>query len=349
MLTAKFLSHVAFAFAVFGFSVVLTYFMIRRVRLMDIPNERSSHTRPVPKSGGVGIVAAFSAASLLIYFVAETARIPGRQFWGFLLGALALAIVSLVDDFTQKSFLAKISAQVLCVIAMLASGLTLTSLSLPLAGEVALGPWGYALTFLWIVGLTNTYNFMDGLDGLAGGVAVIAACFMCAIAWNQGSYFVYITSYALIASVAGFLVFNFPPARIFMGDVGSAFLGYTFAALAVIGASLDTGRLSFYIVPLLLFNFIFDTFLTFLRRLLRCEKVHQAHRSHLYQLLNRIGYSHRSVSLFHYAVAFAQGIGAFVLVSLPPSARLLTFVPFLVFQGCYAWWVLSRAKSLGLP
>lgn len=348
MLTAKLLTHIAFAFAVFGFSVVLTYFMIRRVRLMDIPNERSSHTRPVPKSGGVGIVTAFAAASLLIYFVAETARIPDRQFWGFLLGALALAVVSLIDDITQKSFLAKVSTQVLCVIAMLASGVTLTSLSLPVLGEVSLGTWGYALTFLWIVGLTNTYNFMDGLDGLAGGVAVIAACFMCAIAWTQGSYFVYITSYALIASVAGFWIFNFPPARIFMGDVGSAFLGYTFATLAVIGASLDVGRLSFYIVPLLLFNFVFDTFLTFVRRLLRGEKVHQAHRSHLYQLLNRMGYSHRTVSVFHYTVAIAQGIGAFLLVSLPPSTRLLAFIPFLAFQSCYAWWVLNRARSLGL-
>ena len=83
--------------------------------------------------------------------------------------------------------------------------------------------------------------FMDGLDGLAGGVAVIAASFMCAIAWSQGSYFVYLASYALIASVAGFLLFNFPPARIFMGDVGSAYVGYVFATLAIIGASFDYG------------------------------------------------------------------------------------------------------------
>ena len=333
---------------VFALSAGLTYFMIRTVRVLDLPNERSSHTFPLPKSGGVGIVVSFSIACLFIYFVAEVARIPDPFFWGFLLSAVALAAVSFVDDVTQKSFLAKIFTQMLCVIAMLAVGVSIKVLSLPFLGETSLGAWGYPLTFLWLLGLTNAFNFMDGLDGLAGGVAVIAASFMCAIAWSQGSYFVYVTSYALVASVAGFLVFNFPPARIFMGDVGSAFLGFTFAALAIIGASFDYGRLSFYIVPLLLFHVIFDTFFTFARRLMRGEKVHLAHRSHLYQLLNRMGYSHRQVSLYHYAVAIAQGIGAFVLVSLPPSQRLLTFAPFLIFQFAYASWIFSKAKKLGL-
>lgn len=290
----------------------------------------------------------FVIACLVIYFVAGVARIPDPYFWGFLLSAIALAVVSFVDDVTQKSFLAKIFTQMACVFAMLLVGVSIKVLWLPFIGETTLGFWGYALTFLWLMGLTNAYNFMDGLDGLAAGVAAIAASFMCAIAWSQGSYFVYLASYALIASVAGFLVFNFPPARIFMGDVGSAFLGFAFAALAVIGASFDYGRLSFYIVPLLLFHVIFDTFFTFLRRLMRGEKVHLAHRSHLYQLLNRMGYSHRQVSLYHYAVAIAQGIGAFVLVSLPPSQRLSTFAPFFVFQSVYAAWVLSKARKLGL-
>jgi UDP-GlcNAc:undecaprenyl-phosphate GlcNAc-1-phosphate transferase len=152
----------------------------------------------------------------------------------------------------------------------------------------------------------------------------------------------------LLAGAAGFLVFNFPPARIFMGDVGSAFLGFTFATLAVIGSSLDLGRLSFYIVPMLLFHFIFDTFLTFFRRLARGERVHEAHRTHLYQLLNRIGYGHRAVSLFHYAVTVAQGIAAYISIGLAPDKRLLVFIPFLAAESAYAWWVLRRARALGI-
>lgn len=133
-----------------------------------------------------------------------------------------------------------------------------------------------------------------------------------------------------------------------MGDVGSSFLGFTFATLAVIGSSLDLGRLSFYIVPMLLFHFIFDTAFTFVRRLVRGEKVLQAHRTHLYQLLNRVGYSHRSVSFLHYGMTVFQGIGAYVSVKLPAEERLLVFVPFLVIEIVYARWVLGRAKAMRL-
>jgi UDP-GlcNAc:undecaprenyl-phosphate GlcNAc-1-phosphate transferase len=344
----KLLSHLAFAGAIFACSLGLTYVMVRYVRVMDIPNERSSHARPVPKSGGIAFVATFLIGSLIIYFVAQTARIDDRYFWGYVITAVLLAIVSFIDDVTQKTFLVKVATQMVCVGAVLASGVTLTRLAIPYFGEVELGWVGYVLTFLWILGLTNAYNFMDGLDGLAAGVAVIAAAFLCAIALQQKSVFVYISGYVLLAGAAGFLVFNFPPAKIFMGDIGSAFLGFTFATLAVIGSSLDLGRLSFYIVPMLLFHFIFDTFFTFARRLARGEKVHLAHRTHLYQLLNRTGYSHRAVSLFHYAVAVAQGVAAAISIGLPADKRLLVFIPFLAFEIVYARWVLNRAGRMGL-
>ena len=342
------LTHLAFAGAVFLCSAAMTYVMARYVRVMDVPNERSSHTRPVPKSGGIAIVATFVIGSLVIYFVADVARIDSGYFWGYLIAAVLLATVSFVDDVLQKAFAAKIVTQVLCTSVALVSGVVLTRLALPPWGEVQLGWAGYALTFLWILGLTNAYNFMDGLDGLAGGVAVIAAAFLGAIALEQRSVFVYLSSYVLLAGAAGFLLFNFPPAKIFMGDVGSAFLGFTFAILSVIGASLDLGHLSFYIVPMLLFHFIFDTVFTFVRRLLRGEPVHLAHRTHLYQLLNRLGYSHRAVSLFYYAMTVLQGMAAFVSITLHPDQRLYLFIPFLVFDLAYAGWVLARARARGL-
>ena len=341
----KFLSHIAFAGAIFVLSAAFTHVMARYVRVMDLPNDRSSHNRPVPKSGGIAFVASFVVGSLVIYFAAEVARIDDRYFWGYLISAVLLAVVSFVDDVTQKTFLAKVFTQVLCVSVVLASGVIVTRLAVPYWGEVQLGWLGYVLTFLWILGLTNAYNFMDGLDGLAAGVAVIAAGFLCAIALQQKSVFVYMSSYVLLAGAGGFLIFNFSPARIFMGDIGSAFLGFTFATLAVIGSSLDLGRLSFYIVPMLLFHFIFDTFFTFFRRLLRGEKVLLAHRTHLYQLLNRMGYSHKAVALFHYAVTVAQGIAAFISVGLAPDKRLLVFVPFLIFNIAYARWILVRARA----
>jgi UDP-GlcNAc:undecaprenyl-phosphate GlcNAc-1-phosphate transferase len=344
----KFLTHLAFAAAIFLVSAAMTYIMARYVRVMDVPNDRSSHSRPIPKSGGIAFVSTFVFGSLVIYFVADFARIEDRYFWGYLISAILLAVVSFVDDVLQKTFFAKVLTQMFCVAVVLASGVIVTKLAVPYWGEVELGALGYVLTFLWIIGLTNAYNFMDGLDGLAAGVAVIAAGFLVAIAFEQKSVFVYMSSYVLLAGAAGFLIFNFPPAKIFMGDIGSAFLGFTFATLAVIGSSLDLGRLSFYIIPMLLFHFIFDTLFTFLRRLARGEKIHLAHRTHLYQLLNRIGHSHRAVSLFHYAVTVAQGIAAFVSVGLAPERRLLVFIPFLIFEIAYARWVLARARTLRL-
>ena len=341
-------THLSFAGTIFLCSVAMTYVMVRYVRVMDVPNDRSSHTRPVPKSGGIAIVATFVIGSLIIHFVAETARIDDRYFWGYVIAAVLLATVSFVDDVLQKAFVAKLMTQILCTSVALVSGVVLTRLAVPPWGEVQLGWAGYVLTFLWILGLTNTYNFMDGLDGLAGGVAVIAAAFLGAIALEQRSVFVYLSAYVLLAGAAGFLLFNFPPAKIFMGDVGSAFLGFTFAMLAVIGASLDLGHLSFYIVPMLLFHFIFDTVFTFFRRLLRGEPVHLAHRTHLYQLLNRIGYSHKAVSLFYYAMTVVQGVAAFVSITLHSDQRLYLFVPFLIFDLAYAWWVLARAKAMQL-
>jgi UDP-GlcNAc:undecaprenyl-phosphate GlcNAc-1-phosphate transferase len=342
------LTHLAFAGTIFACSAAMTYGMARYVRVMDVPNERSSHTRPVPKSGGIAIVATFVIGSLIIYLVADVGRIDSRYFWGYVIAAVLLATVSFIDDVGQKAWAAKIVTQILCTSVALVAGVVLTRLAFPIWHEVQLGWAGYVLTFLWILGLTNSYNFMDGLDGLAGGVAVIAAGFLGAIALEQKSFFVYLSSYVLLAGAAGFLLFNFPPAKIFMGDVGSAFLGFTFAMLAVIGASLDVGHLSFYIVPMLLFHFIFDTVFTFCRRLSRGEPVHLAHRTHLYQLLNRIGYSHRAVSLYHYAMTVAQGIAAYVSIGLAPDKRLYVFVPFLLFNLAYAGWVLKRAKALRL-
>lgn len=133
-----------------------------------------------------------------------------------------------------------------------------------------------------------------------------------------------------------------------MGDVGSQFIGFSFAVLAVIAAEIDVSRTSFLIVPLLFFNFIFDTVFTFCRRAIRREDVTQAHRSHLYQLLNQLGWSHAKVSLFHFAIAITQGVGAILLLGCGPEERMFVFLPFLGFQIVYAFLVIREASIRGL-
>jgi UDP-GlcNAc:undecaprenyl-phosphate/decaprenyl-phosphate GlcNAc-1-phosphate transferase len=338
----------AFAGALAAMAAGLTYLMVRYVRIMDIPNERSMHREPTPKSGGVAIVLTFVVGSLAIYGLATIARIDAAYFWTFLIGGGILALVSFYDDIYQKSFHAKLTAQLLCATAVSLAGLVVTKIYVPMLGEFDIGFGGYLVTLIWIVGLTNAYNFMDGMDGLAGGVGLIAAIFLGIIAFHEDSVYVYMTSYVLAAGLAGFLIFNFPPAKIFMGDVGSAFVGYSFAVLALLGAAFDRGHLSLYIVPMLLFQFVFDTSFTFVRRLLSGEMVLQPHRTHLYQLLPQLGFTHQQVILFHYLVAVVQGIGAFWLIGTPAEWRPMIFFPFLLFNASYAVWVIRRAKRLRL-
>ena len=341
----QFVSHLLFALALILFSALLTRFMLQRVRIIDVPNERSSHELPTPKSGGIAILGTFVAGVVILLLFAKNPLVRERYFLGFVLSSLLIAGVAFYDDIKNKPFIVKLMAQVVGITFALALGLVIDALTLPFAGLIALGVWAYPISFVWMLGMTNAFNFMDGIDGLAAGVAVIVSAFFCAITYSQGSLLVYITSYTLLAGAFGFLIYNAPPARIFMGDVGSAFLGFAFAVLAIIAARYDSSHTSFMVMPLLLFNFVYDTFFTFLRRLLRGDRVLEAHRTHLYQLLNRLGYSHRAVSFTHYAMCIMQGVAAIWMVHIQGGERTLVFVPFLVVYGIYSYWVIKAAKK----
>ena len=340
--------HVIFAGCLLVLSLGLTRFMLYHARIIDVPNGRSSHNVPTPTCGGISIVAVFLVGVAAIFMFADSMMIIKRYFLGFVLSALLIAGISFYDDIRDRSYIIKLTTQIMAVLFVLAFRIVIDVITLPFVGVIELGWLGYPISFIWIVGLTNAFNFMDGLDGLAAGVAVIVSAFFCAITFTQGSVFVYITCYTLFAGTLGLLIYNFPPARIFMGDVGSTFLGFVFAVLAIIAARYDFSHTSFFVMPLLLFNFIYDTFFTFFRRLLRGERVSEAHRTHLYQLFQRIGHSHLTVSLFHYGVCIVQGLGALWMVYIPGNKRLLVFLPFLVFQIIYSFIIIKSAKRTGL-
>lgn len=348
MAAAAFAKHLIFAFSLFLTSAVLTWLMMR-ANIVDVPNHRSSHERPVPNSGGVAIVLTALLGFSIVYAISVDTRIAEHRMIGFGLAALAIVVVGLLDDLGKlRTFKLKLGTQLLAAAILLAFDIVIREITLPFAGSIPLGWWGYPLTLLWVVGMTNMFNFMDGLDGLAAGTAVIVAAFFALITFLQGSVFVYILCYVLFAASLGFLVFNFPAGRIFMGDVGSQFLGFAFAAIAVIAAGHDAARTSLLIMPLLFFNFLFDTVFTFFRRLRAGEDVTQAHRTHLYQLFQRLGYSHVRVSLFHFAVAVAQGVGALALLQSQSGTRAFVFVPFFAFQAVYAWLIVRAARRRGL-
>lgn len=345
---ASFLSHILFGFTLFMLSAAICWYLSRHPIILDVPNQRSSHDKPIPKSGGIAIVITFLVGVGIVYLFADVAVIKGYFFTGFVCAALLIAIISFVDDLKPLNFSIRLSFQMLAALAIMAFGIVIDEVTLPWSGSVEIGFIGYTFTLLWIVGLTNAFNFMDGINGISGGTAIIASLFFGFICVSQGSNFAYIISYTISAGTLGFLLFNFPKANLFMGDVGSAFLGFVLAGLAIIAALYDQAHTSLLVMPLLLFHYIYDTFFTFIRRLLNKEFVFQAHRSHLYQLFNQIGYSHTQVSLFYWLVGAIQGCGAIWMVTIPDYRRLLLFIPFLCFQVVFSYFIVRTAKAKGL-
>jgi len=346
--TRLFVNHLLFAALIAWLSAIVTFYLVRHLRALDIPNERSSHTRVTPRGGGVAIVAGFLIGISLIQSIGDKTPIFTQYFFGFLLSGLMLAVISFYDDFHTVSFRFKLGGQLLAILLALWSGIVIDQLHMPIFGVVDFGIWAYPLTFLWLLGLTNAYNFIDGLDGLATSTALIVALFFAVVTFLQGSHFIYLASLSLAAAALGFLIFNWSPAKIFMGDVGSTFLGFTFAVMAVIAARYDHAHTSLFVMPLLLFHILFDTVFTFSRRLMAGDHVFTAHRTHLYQLLNRIGYSHKHVATIYAALAVSQGIAAAWMVRSLGAERVYVFIPFVIAYGFATILVLRMAKRKGI-
>lgn len=323
--------------------------LMRRLGVVDRPNERSSHDRPVPRSGGVAIVATTYAGVAIVLWMQGGPVASFPQVAGIGVAGAIFAFAGFLDDLGRlRSFRSKLAFQTVGACVMFPFGVVIQTLPLPFFGSVPLGWLGYPVTLVWVLGLTNMFNFMDGLDGLAGGTAVVAAAVMVMLAPGVAAGPSGTICLVLFAAVLGFLAFNFPRAQIFLGDVGSQFLGFAFAAVAVLAADYDPAGVPILVVPLLFFHFIFDTAFTFCRRLVAREDVIQAHKSHLYQLLNQTGRSHAWVSTLHMGMALAQGVGAYVMMGLPPSRHWDVFVPFLLFEILYAVLVLRAAWRRGL-
>jgi UDP-N-acetylmuramyl pentapeptide phosphotransferase/UDP-N-acetylglucosamine-1-phosphate transferase len=263
----------------------------------------------------------------------------------YLAGGCLIAAISWLDDLrtvpNRVRFLCHLVGACL-LIAALWPGLP----RLPLGVSWWLGA---PLAALWIVAVTNIYNFMDGIDGLAGGQAFVAATWWTAFAVAAGMTGVATLALAVAAASAGFLLHNWAPARIFMGDVGSAFLGYTFAVLPLFALE-ERGRwVALLGGALALWPFLFDGTLTIVRRLLRGENIFRAHRSHLYQRLVIHGYSHAAVSLVYIAYAVFSALSAWVVAQSGGLAPII--VPLILGIGLFLWvsGVERRAQRRPVP
>ncbi len=338
------LRHLLFCAGLACLSALVVRAMIG-LRVMDQPDPRKAHRRPVPKGGGVGIVAAFLAGILLLYGFAVASRIADPYFRGVILASVAIAVVAWGDDTHDWPFWVKLGAQLAAALLAVGSGLYPDSLNLPLAGPVPLGVAGAAGTVLWILYTTNAMNFIDGLNGLAAGVCALACAILAGIAASQGGWFVYFTALLLLSGLLGFLPFNFPRARIFMGDVGSQFCGFVLAVLGVAAARFDTVPLSVLLVPMLLTGVLFDVGFTLLRRLRAGDRLSQPHRGHLYQLAHRTGVPATAVTLVHWGFVLWGGVCCALFLQAQGEAKLGPPLLVLPPQALWAWWVLRRARG----
>jgi UDP-GlcNAc:undecaprenyl-phosphate GlcNAc-1-phosphate transferase len=334
MTAAALLKHLLFCAALAVVSAIVVRAMMD-ARVIDAPNARKSHTRPTPKGGGVGIVVAFMLGVSTLYGYADFSRLAEPYFRGVILASAAIAVVAFLDDIRDFRFTVKLAAQVLAACVAVGSGLYVRVFSLPSIGPVDIGPWGILVTIAWLLFVTNAMNFIDGLNGLASGTALVACCFLAGIAAGQQGWFVYFASLLLAAGIVGFLPFNFPRARIFMGDVGSQFCGFVLGVLGIAAARFSGVEMSFLLVPMLLFGVLFDVAFTLARRLLAGQRVTQPHRGHLYQVAQRSGLDARAVALIHWGFAACGGLLAVAFVHASPGSRSL--LVWLVLLPQFLW------------
>lgn len=341
------LRHLAFAAGLAVLSAVTVRLMIA-VRVLDRPNARSAHAVPTPKGGGVGIVVAFLVGVIVLYRYAEFARLADPYFLGLIGAATAMALVAWLDDLRDWPFVVKLGAQVVAALVAVGTGLYLRDYRLPYIGGLYVGWLGIPLTLVWILFATNAMNFIDGLNGLAASVALVASAFLAYIAATHDGWFAYFAALLLAAGLVGFLPFNFPRARIFMGDVGSQFCGFVLAMLAVVASRFEGVELSFLIVPMLLSGVLFDVSFTLVRRALAGERITEAHRGHLYQVAARAGVPAPAVTLIH--VGFAVFGGAVALLFMATPGLLKAFVPLLTLVPQLLWtgYVMARSRRAGV-
>lgn len=261
-------------------------------KLYDSPNARKIHSGNIPRLGGLGIFASFAASMLLTTAIWGIGLGEARWFWTIFGSMMVVFTVGMIDDFQDIRARFKLLLELAAAILLMSQGFHFVRIMLPFGiGAVPLGAVGYALTFFWIIGITNSMNLIDGMDCLAGGIASLVAV-SCGVFFlvrhNEGAALI---CFALFGSIGGFLFFNRPPARIFMGDAGALFLGFSLAALPLIGPALGRVEISFVPAVTMLLIPIFDTLSAILRRLKAKVPIFEPDKFHLHHKLLDLGFS----------------------------------------------------------
>jgi len=321
---------------------------------VDHPNERSLHVRPTPRTGGLAIwggLAIGLAGSVLLErsgMRSWPADWPVQVEAGMWIAGMVVLVglVSFLDDRKSVPASVRLAIHTLAASGAVAgAGLVVPAVMIPSVGAISLGWLAAPATVLFIVWMANLYNFMDGMDGFAGGMTWLGFGFLSGIAWIGGHTLIFLLSLLISMAAVGFLFYNRPPARIFMGDVGSVPIGFLAASLAVMGV--HDGVFDLW-VPVLIFSpFIVDATVTVLRRMLQGQKFWRAHREHYYQRLVLAGWGHRKTMLTEYALMLATGTTAVLYVHVTDPIRLAMLLAWVIAYAILAWGVRVVERNPG--
>ncbi|MDR3562529.1 MAG: MraY family glycosyltransferase [Negativicutes bacterium] len=300
----------------FTIALVVAYFITPHVKdfavkagALDAPDDRKVHTRPIPRMGGLAIYLAFILAVLASLHL-------NHEILGLLLGGTVILIVGVVDDLWQISPKVKLLGQIAAALVLVFFNIRIEWLTNPFGEMIYLDYFSIPLTVLWVVSLTNTVNLIDGLDGLAAGVSTIASVTILLVALQQSFWIIAILTAALAGSALGFLQHNFNPAKIFMGDTGSMFLGYMLAAISILGAVKSAATIALFVPIVALGLPIMDTAFAIIRRYSSGRPIFKPDKGHLHHRLLEMGLTQKQAVLLMYVISGCLGLSAIALTEV---------------------------------
>ena len=309
--------------AAFAVALAMTWpsiWLAHKLNIVDMPNARKVHTAPTPRVGGIAIYLGFVAGALLL-------GVYTRQVAAVLIAGSVVFLTGFIDDYKDISPKFKLAGQFVAALILVAAGFSIRFIYNPFTGStVSLGIFGIPITVLWLVGVSNAVNLIDGMDGLAGGVSAIAAVATAIVCLSQGELVAAALAGILAASALGFLSWNFHPAKTFMGDCGALFMGFILGTLALMGLCKGATAISVFIPFLILGVPVFDTFCAIIRRLFLHKPIFEADKMHLHQVLLSLGLGQRQAVLTIYVFAMLMGLAAVLMAILTSAQAVMVLI-----------------------
>ncbi len=325
----------------FFVSLIVSWLLVPHVRnwaikmgAMDKPDARKVHKNPIPRMGGLAIYIGFVCAVLF------STRLS-LEMVGIISGATLIVLLGIADDVWQLNAKVKLAGQIIAALIPVLFGVQIAWISNPLGGYIYLEWLAIPFTILWIVSLTNVVNLIDGLDGLAAGVSIIAGITIFTVAIKQGFYPAAVLTASLVGATIGFIKYNFNPAIIFMGDTGSMFLGYILATISIFGAVKTATTLALIVPAIALGLPIMDTAFAIARRYTNGRPIFQPDKGHFHHRLLAMGFTQKQAVLVMYAISAVLSACALILMEAPPlvSVIVIAVIVITVFIG---------AKKIGI-